>query len=198
VVLWIGGVALVTTVLLPAVRRLKSPEERIAFFESVEQRFASQSRVTTLLAGLSGLYMIYRLDLWGRFSSEHAILYIERNPQTRPINHVVSLYRQVTLAWTDFQSRARPRIIRAFSRARNERFRDSDIFRSEFEHVWARASAKQSSRQKSRQKKTLTVDPTSSDNGHRVRTSVSVRGYYLRFVTRHLLAMGARLQVTKR
>ena len=41
VVLWIGGVALVTTVLLPAVRRLKSPEERIASFKSVEQRFAS-------------------------------------------------------------------------------------------------------------------------------------------------------------
>ena len=69
VVLWIGGVALVTTVLLPAVRRLKSPEERIAFFEFVEQRFASQSRVTTVLAGLSGLHMIYRLDLWGRFAS---------------------------------------------------------------------------------------------------------------------------------
>jgi uncharacterized membrane protein len=69
VVLWIGGVALVTTVLLPAARRLKSPEERIAFFESVEQRFASQSRVTTVLAGLSGLYLIYRLDLWGRFAS---------------------------------------------------------------------------------------------------------------------------------
>ena len=69
VVLWIGGVALVTTVLLPAVRRLKSSEERIASFESVEQRFASQSRATTVLAGLSGLYMINRLDLWGRFAS---------------------------------------------------------------------------------------------------------------------------------
>jgi uncharacterized membrane protein len=68
VVLWIGGVAFVTTVLLPAVRRCKSPEERITFFESVEQYFAFQSRVTTLLAGLSGLYMIYRLDLWGRFA----------------------------------------------------------------------------------------------------------------------------------
>ena len=69
VVLWIGGVALVTTVLLPAVRRFKSPEERIFFFESVEQSFAFQSRVTTVVAGLSGLYIIYRLDLWGRFAS---------------------------------------------------------------------------------------------------------------------------------
>ena len=69
VVLWIGGVALVTTVLLPAVRRFKSPEERIFFFEFVEQSFAFQSRVTTVVAGLSGLYIIYRLDLWGRFAS---------------------------------------------------------------------------------------------------------------------------------
>src|SRR5215469_12429513 len=68
VVLWIGGVALVTTVLLPAVRRFKSPEERVAFFESVEERFAAQARLTTAIAGLSGLYMIYRMDLWSRFA----------------------------------------------------------------------------------------------------------------------------------
>jgi uncharacterized membrane protein len=68
VMLWIGGVGLVTTVLLPAVRRFKSPAERVAFFVSVEQRFVLQSRMTTLLAGLSGFYMIYRLDLWDRFA----------------------------------------------------------------------------------------------------------------------------------
>lgn len=67
VVFWIGGVAMVTTVLLPAVRRFKSPDEQVAFFEAVEGRFASQSRLSTLLAGLSGLYMIARLDLWDRF-----------------------------------------------------------------------------------------------------------------------------------
>jgi uncharacterized membrane protein len=69
IVLWIGGVALVTTVLLPAVRRFKSPAERVGFFESVESRFAGQARVTTVLAGASGLYMVYRLDLWDRFTS---------------------------------------------------------------------------------------------------------------------------------
>src|SRR5215469_6670572 len=68
VVLWIGGVALVTTVLLPAVRRFKSAAERVAFFESVERRFAAQARVTTAIAGLSGLYMIYRMDLGARFA----------------------------------------------------------------------------------------------------------------------------------
>lgn len=62
VVLWIGGVAMVTLVLLPAVRRFKQPEEQVAFFEQVEGRFAAQSRWTTLLAGISGFYM---LDLLG-------------------------------------------------------------------------------------------------------------------------------------
>jgi len=69
VVLWIGGVSFVTTVLLPAVRRFKSPEERLTFFDAIERRFAWQARITTLLAGLTGLYMLIRLDLWGRFLS---------------------------------------------------------------------------------------------------------------------------------
>jgi uncharacterized membrane protein len=69
VVFWIGGVAMVTTVLLPAVRRFKSPNERVAFFESVEQRFARQARLSTLITGLSGFYMMYRFNLWGRFES---------------------------------------------------------------------------------------------------------------------------------
>jgi len=37
VVLWIGGVAMVTTVLLPATRRLRTPQERIEFFETVDE-----------------------------------------------------------------------------------------------------------------------------------------------------------------
>ncbi|SHE34289.1 hypothetical protein SAMN02745148_00188 [Modicisalibacter ilicicola DSM 19980] len=65
VVLWIGGVAMVTTVLLPAVKRFKSPEEAVAFFERVEARFAWQSRITTLLAGASGFYMLHLLG-WQR------------------------------------------------------------------------------------------------------------------------------------
>jgi uncharacterized membrane protein len=67
VVLWIGGVAMVTTVLLPATRRLKTPRERIEFFETVERGFALQARITTLLTGLSGLYLVYQLNLWQRF-----------------------------------------------------------------------------------------------------------------------------------
>ena len=68
VVLWIGGVAMVTTVLLPATRRLKAPQERVVFFEEIERGFAAQSRVTTLIVGASGFYLVYQLDLWRRFA----------------------------------------------------------------------------------------------------------------------------------
>jgi len=67
VILWIGGVGFVTTVLLPAVRRIKSPNERVYFFEAIEKKFAWQARATTLIVGLSGLYMTIVWDLWGRF-----------------------------------------------------------------------------------------------------------------------------------
>lgn len=67
VVLWIGGVAFVTTVLLPAVRREVPEAQRVDLFERVEGRFAWQSRATTLLAGLSGFHMLHRLELWDRF-----------------------------------------------------------------------------------------------------------------------------------
>ncbi len=68
VVLWIGGVAMVTTVVLPATRRLRTPAERVAFFEKIEHGFAAQSRITTLITGLSGFYLVHRLDLWQRFA----------------------------------------------------------------------------------------------------------------------------------
>lgn len=68
-VLWIGGVGLVTTVLLPALRRLPDPAQRIAVFEAVEGRFGVQARLSILLAGLSGLYMPVRMDAWYRFMS---------------------------------------------------------------------------------------------------------------------------------
>lgn len=71
VVAWIGGVAFVTTVLLPSVRKLKAPQERVQFFEQVESKFAWQARITTLLVGLSGFYITHAWELWERFQSAH-------------------------------------------------------------------------------------------------------------------------------
>lgn len=71
VVLWIGGVAFVTMVLLPAASRHPNPEEGIAGFEQAEQRFSFHAKGWTLLTGLSGFYLTWRFDLWGRFLDPH-------------------------------------------------------------------------------------------------------------------------------
>lgn len=71
VVLWIGGVAMVTTVLLPTVARMNPASEGLAFFDRFRHRFAAQARYTTLLVGLSGFYMVYVLDAWHRFTEWH-------------------------------------------------------------------------------------------------------------------------------
>lgn len=67
VVLWIGGVAMVTLVLLPALKRMTSPVEAMVFFSDFRRRFAAQARWSTLLVGLSGFYMVFVLDVWHRF-----------------------------------------------------------------------------------------------------------------------------------
>ncbi|MBD3638940.1 MAG: hypothetical protein HUJ25_16420 [Crocinitomicaceae bacterium] len=67
VILWIGGVAMVTTVLIPAIKKMKSKEDQLKTFETIEGRFALQAKITTLLTGLTGFYMLYELNAWDRY-----------------------------------------------------------------------------------------------------------------------------------
>jgi uncharacterized membrane protein len=67
VVWWIGGVAMVTTVILPAARRANDPAMGLAMFQSVESRFAWHARAATVVAAVSGFYMVGRLGLWSNF-----------------------------------------------------------------------------------------------------------------------------------
>jgi len=63
---WIGGVAMVTSVVLPRAKAMGDPGAAIAVFEAFESRFAVQARYSILLAGISGFYMVHRLDAWAR------------------------------------------------------------------------------------------------------------------------------------
>lgn len=67
VVVWIGGVAMVTLVILPAVRRGQLGADRYLAFQAIESRFIWIARAMVLVVGLSGLYMLARLNLWDRF-----------------------------------------------------------------------------------------------------------------------------------
>ena len=69
VVIWAGGLSMATTVALPAVRAGQLGADRLAAFSKFQSRFVWQARTAIAILGLSGLYMVARLDLWGRFTS---------------------------------------------------------------------------------------------------------------------------------
>lgn len=61
VVIWIGGVYFVTFIVLPA---LKHADDKVSRFEKVEIQFTKHAKFVVTLTGLSGFYMLYRLDGW--------------------------------------------------------------------------------------------------------------------------------------
>jgi uncharacterized membrane protein len=63
---WIGGVAMVTTIVLPRARAMADAHAALAAFDAFEGRFAAQARFPILLAGLSGFYMLNKLQVWAR------------------------------------------------------------------------------------------------------------------------------------
>lgn len=66
IVHWIGGLAMVTLVILPGIMRM--PQERkLETFLVIEGRFARQAKVSVTVAGLTGFYMVHGLVAWERF-----------------------------------------------------------------------------------------------------------------------------------
>ena len=60
VVIWIGGLTIVTTVILPAVKKFKAAEECIEFFEMVESKFSVIAKIANRLGVSPG---VLRRDL---------------------------------------------------------------------------------------------------------------------------------------
>ncbi len=67
VVLWIGGVAFVTTVLIPSLKKIADPDNRLDLFEQLERQFAFQARIVVLITGITGYYMLDFLQAWDRY-----------------------------------------------------------------------------------------------------------------------------------
>ena len=66
---WIGGVTMVTTIVLPRARALANAHAALTAFETFEGRFAAQARVSILIVGLSGLYMLDKLHAWEQLAN---------------------------------------------------------------------------------------------------------------------------------
>jgi uncharacterized membrane protein len=69
IVIWIGGVSMATTIVLPAVRRRALGENQFQAFQTIEHRFVWQARTAIVVVGITGFYMTARLELWDRFRS---------------------------------------------------------------------------------------------------------------------------------
>ena len=64
IVMWIGGVAFVTTVLIPSIRSGKSIDNKLHLFEMLEGKFGFQAKLTTVVTGISGFYMLEVMNAW--------------------------------------------------------------------------------------------------------------------------------------
>lgn len=71
IVIWMGGVAFVTLILIPALRKNYLEQEQLIIFNMIEKSFAKIARLTVVLAGISGLYMTYKLNSWDKFTNPH-------------------------------------------------------------------------------------------------------------------------------
>ncbi|WP_340124469.1 hypothetical protein [Methylobacter svalbardensis] len=58
VVLWIGGMAFVTTVLIPSLRKITDSTNQLELFEQLEGKFSFQAKLATLVTGVSGFYRL--------------------------------------------------------------------------------------------------------------------------------------------
>jgi uncharacterized membrane protein len=68
IVHWIGGMAAVTTIVLPGASRFGDAEDALGAFQGFERRFAQQVRISVMLTGISGIYMLWRLAAWERLT----------------------------------------------------------------------------------------------------------------------------------
>ncbi|MBF0148139.1 MAG: hypothetical protein HQL84_18315 [Magnetococcales bacterium] len=67
VVFWIGGVAMVTTVMLPVLKEMDKDSDAFKLFHTFEKKFARQARLTTAITAISGITMLWTTHGWSRF-----------------------------------------------------------------------------------------------------------------------------------
>jgi uncharacterized membrane protein len=67
---WVGGLTFVTLVVLPLLRSGAMGDVQ-AGFHKIESRFAPQVKMSLLLVGITGLYMLWRLNTWAWLLDPH-------------------------------------------------------------------------------------------------------------------------------
>ncbi|MBI5598389.1 MAG: hypothetical protein HY890_01470 [Deltaproteobacteria bacterium] len=77
VIVWIGGLAFITILVIPMVIRMPDALQKVLFFQRIEHRFAPMARVFNVIVGATGIAMLL-LTGWHRiiFTREGASLLV--------------------------------------------------------------------------------------------------------------------------
>lgn len=65
VILWIGGLAFVTSIVLPMAIKTPDALQKVLMFQRVEHRFAAIARIYNIITGASGFVMLFLMG-WHR------------------------------------------------------------------------------------------------------------------------------------
>lgn len=65
VILWIGGLAFVTIIVLPMAIKTPDALQKVLMFQRVEHRFAKLARIYNLIVGISGFIMLFITGWYG-------------------------------------------------------------------------------------------------------------------------------------
>ncbi len=60
VIIWIGGLAFVTMIVLPMAIKMPDALQKVLLFQRIEHRFAGMARIYNLIVGATGFVMIYQ------------------------------------------------------------------------------------------------------------------------------------------
>ena len=71
VIIWIGGVAFVTTVIFPLMYQTEGSLEKALLFQRVEHRFASMVRWLIAIVGITGFWLLYAKYGFGILAQKH-------------------------------------------------------------------------------------------------------------------------------
>ncbi|MFQ5428495.1 MAG: hypothetical protein ACE5EZ_05880 [Thermodesulfobacteriota bacterium] len=73
VILWIGGLAFITTMIFPIIIKTADPLGKVLLFRKIEHRFARTARVYNIITGASGLIMLLYMGWQDALYTRHGL-----------------------------------------------------------------------------------------------------------------------------
>jgi len=74
IVIWIGGVAFVTAIILPVLGRMEDSMAKVSFFMGFEKRFQLLAKICVIVAGATGILMFQQRGAFASLTGEETFL----------------------------------------------------------------------------------------------------------------------------